>query len=262
MEDFCLTSDTYQTPKKDKLTFWEWLRLDSQIYFTLKFIRVLFTSRKLALKNKYHVPEWIESSFYVFRFIEKAGGRFDISGMDNIVKHDGPVLIIGNHMSTLETMILPCIIASRKKLTFVAKESLVKQPLFKNIMLSCDPIVVGRSDPRKDFETVMTEGQNRLSKGISIVLFQQSTRSFEFKPEEFSSLGVKLAKKNNVAIVPVALKTDYWGNGKIIKELGPIDHKKTIFIKFGEPFMVSGSGKEDNNKIINFIQSSLEEWKN
>ena len=259
--DFCLTSDKYQTPKKDKLTFWEWLRLDSRIYFTMKFIRILFWARRQALKKKYHAPEWIESSFYVFRFIEKVGGRFAISGMDNILKHDGPVLFIGNHMSTLETMILPCIIAARKKLTFVAKESLVKQPLFKHIMLSCDPIVVGRSDPRKDFETVMTEGQDRLSKGISIVIFQQSTRSAEFKPEEFSSLGVKLAKKNNVAVVPVALKTDYWSNGKIIKELGPIDHKKTIFIKFGEPFMISGSGKEENNKIIDFIQSSLAEWK-
>ena len=261
-KDFFLTSDEYQTPKKDKLTFWDWLRLDSRIYFTLKFVIILLRSRRQALRKVYNTLEWVKSSFYVFRFIEKAGGRFNIAGMDNIVKHDGPVLFICNHMSTLESMILPCIIASRRKITFVVKESLVKQPLFKYIMLSCNPIVVGRSEPRKDFETVMTGGQERLSEGISIIIFPQSTRSFEFKPEEFNSLGVKLAKKNNVAIVPVALKTDYWGNGKIIKELGPIDHKKTIFIKFGEPFMVNGTGKEENNKIINFIQTSLAEWRN
>ena len=260
--DSFLTSDKYQTPKKAKLTFKDRLRLDSRIYFTSKLIRVLLSSRKQALRKVYSTPEWVESSSYILRFIEKSGGRFDISGMDNIAKHDGPVLFVGNHMSTLETFILPCLIASRRKLTFVVKESLVKLPLFKHIMLSCDPIVVGRSEPRKDLEAVMTGGEERLSKGISIVIFQQRTRSVEFKPEEFSSLGVKLAKKNNVAIVPVALKTDYWGNGKIIKELGPIDHKKTIFIKFGEPFMVNGSGKEENNKIINFIKSSLAEWGN
>jgi len=259
--EFYLTSDKYQTHKKDKLTFKDWLRLDSRIYFTLKYVRVFFSSMSQALRNVYGVAEWIKSSFYIFRFIEKAGGRFDIAGMDNIAKHDGPVLFVGNHMSTLETMILPCLIASRRKITFVVKESLVKHPLFKYIMLSSDPIVVGRTDPRKDLETVITEGEKRLSKGISIVIFPQSTRSIEFKPEEFNSLGVKLAKKNNVPVVPVALKTDYWGNGKIIKELGPIDHKKTIFIKFGEPFMVNGSGKEENNKIIDFIQSSLAEWK-
>ena len=259
--EFFLNSDKYQTPKKDKLTFKDWLRLDSRIYFTLKYAKVLLSSRKLALRKVYDEKAWVESSSYVFRFIEEVGGRFDISGIDNIAKHDGPVLFVGNHMSTLETMILPSLIASRRKVTFVVKESLVKYPLFKHIMLSCDPITVGRSDPRKDFEAVMTGGEERLSKGISIVIFQQSVRSVEFKPEEFSSIGIKLAKRTNVAIVPVALKTDYWANGKIIRELGTIDHKKTIFIKFGEPFMVSGSGKEDNNKIIKFIQASLAEWR-
>ena len=53
-----------------------------------------------------------------------------------------------------------------------------------------------------------------------------------FKPEEFNSIGVKLAKKAGVPVVPVAIKTDFWGNGRIIKELGPIDNKKTIHIKF------------------------------
>ena len=260
MKDFFLTSDKYQTPIKSKLTFCDRLKLDSRIYFTLKLIRILITSRRQALRKIYDTVAWVKSSFYIFRAIEKAGGRFDISGMDNITKHDGPVLFIGNHMSTLETMILPCIIASRRKVTFVVKNSLVKHPLFKEIMLSSNPIVVGRSDPRKDLEVVMTEGRERLSKGVSVVIFPQSTRKVEFNPEEFNSLGVKLAKKNNVAVVPIALKTDYWSNGKIIKELGPIDHKKTIFIKFGEPFMINGSGKEENNEIINFIQSSLSEW--
>ena len=255
-----LPPDEYQTPKKAKFTFTDWLLLDSRIYFTLKYARIMLSTRKQALRKEYHTPEWAESSFYIFRFIEKTGGRFNISGINNITKHDGPVLFIGNHMSTLETMILPCIIAPLKEVTFVVKESLVKHPIFKDVMLSRNPIVVGRSDPRKDFEAVMNGGQELLSKGSSIVIFPQSTRSIEFKPEEFNSLGIKLAKKANVSVVPVALKTDFWGNGKLITELGPLDHKKTIYIKFGEPFMVSGSGKEDNNRVIDFIQTSLNEW--
>ena len=254
------TSDKYQTPEKTKLTFKDWLLRDSRLYFTLKYAEVMLRSKKQALRNEYHTPEWAESSFYIFRFIEKAGGRFDISGMDNITKHDGPVLFIGNHMSTLETMILPCVIAPLREATFVVKESLVKHPLFKDVMLSRNPIVVGRTDPRKDLEAVMNGGQELLSKGSSIIIFPQSTRSVEFKSEEFNSLGMKLAKRANVPVVPFALKTDYWGNGEIIKELGPIDHEKIIFIKFGEPFMVSGSGKEENNRVIDFIQSSLGEW--
>jgi 1-acyl-sn-glycerol-3-phosphate acyltransferase len=163
-------------------------------------------------------------------------------------------------MSTLETMILPGIIAPLRRVTFVVKESLVRHPLFGDVMRSRDPIVVGRTDPRKDLEAVMEGGMELLKKGVSVIIFPQSTRSPEFKPEEFNTLGVKLAKKAGVNIVPFALKTDYWGKGKIIKELGPIDRHKPIFIKFGEPFLVTGSGKEENQKIIDFIQSSLREW--
>jgi hypothetical protein len=36
---------------------------------------------------------------------------------------------------------------------------------------------------------------------------------------------------------------------------------KPVHIRFGVPFRVTGTGKEENQKIIDFIVSSLEEWK-
>jgi len=254
-------SDSYITPEKERLTLWDKFLLNNRLYFTYKYACIVLITRKQAKSGLYDDKAWADSSYYIFRFIEKTGGKFHLSGMENIAKSPEPVLFIGNHMSTLETMILPCIIQPLRKVTFVVKESLVNHPLFGDVMRSRDPIVVGRSDPRKDLEAVMNGGMELLSKGISIVIFPQSTRSLEFKPEEFNSLGVKLAKKAGVKIIPVALKTNYWQNGKIIKELGPIDRHKPIHIKFGEPFPVTGSGKEENQKIIDFIQASLLEWR-
>ena len=254
-------SDSYDTPVKEKLNLWERFRLNNRWYFTFKYAVTVFRTRKAAKRGVYDTREWSDSSYYIFRFIEKTGGKFHISGMENIAKTPDPVLFISNHMSTLETMILPCIISPHRELTFVVKESLVKHPLFGDVMRSRNPIVVGRTDPRKDFEAVMNGGMELLSNGISIVIFPQSTRSLDFRPEEFNSLGVKLAKKAGVNVVPIALKTDFWGNGKMIKELGPLDRHKPINIKFGEPFSVQGNGKEENQKIIDFIKSSLEEWK-
>lgn len=261
MEKGYFRSFSYETPVKTRLTFFDRLCLDNWLYFTVKYVKIVLKTRRQAIRKKYGDKEWTDSSFYIFRLIEKAGGRFFITGMDNILKHDGPVIFISNHMSTLETMIFPCIISPLKSVSFVVKESLVKHPLFKDVMLSRDPVVVGRSDPRKDLEAVMNGGSERLSKGISIIIFPQSTRNLEFRAEEFNSIGVKLAKKASVPVVPVAIKTDYWGNGKLIKELGPIDRKRPIYIKFGEPFMISGNGKEDNSRIISFIKDSLDEWK-
>ncbi len=248
-------SSSYDTPVKERLNLLEKFRLNNRLYFTYKYAIIVFKTRKQARRGVYGDKEWADSSFYIFRFIEKTGARFHITGMENITSSPDPVIFIGNHMSTLETMVLPGIISPLRRVTFVVKESLVKHPLFGDVMSSRDPIIVGRTDPRKDFEAVMNGGMELLSKGISIVIFPQSTRSIEFKPEEFNSLGVKLAKKAGVKVVPVALKTDFWGNGKLIKELGPIDCHKPIYIKFGEPFEVTGSGKEENQKIIDFIQS-------
>jgi 1-acyl-sn-glycerol-3-phosphate acyltransferase len=254
-------STSYHSPEKEHLTFKEKILLDNRLYFIFKYGAIVLRTRKEAIRKEYDTKAWTDSSFEIFRFIENTGGKFHITGMENITKSAGSVLFISNHMSTLETMILPSIIGPHKELTFVVKESLVKHPLFGDVMRSRNPIVVGRTDPRKDLEAVMNGGVELLHSGISIVIFPQSTRSVEFKPEEFNSLGVKLAKKAGVDVVPIALKTDFWGNGKLIKEAGPLDSHKPIHIKFGEPISITGNGKVDNQRIIDFIQSSLEEWK-
>jgi len=259
MEKGYFKSGTYYTPEESK-NFWKKLIRHNRIYFTLKYANIVFRTRHQARSGFYDDRAWADSSYYIFRFIEKSGGRFRISGMENITKLAEPVLFIANHMSTLETMILPCLISPLRRVTFVVKESLVKHPLFGDVMRSRDPIIVGRTDPRKDLEAVMTGGLELLSKGISLIIFPQSTRSVDFKAEEFNTLGVKLARKAAVHVVPVALKTDFWGNGKLIRELGPLDSSKTIHFRFGEPFTVTGSGREENQKIIDFIKGSLKEW--
>lgn len=249
----------YDSPEKPK-SLRAWILRDNWFYFLLRYGKIVLRTRKEAMNNLYGTKEWTDSSFEIFRLIEKIGGRFHITGMENITKVTEPVVFLCNHMSTLETMVFPGLIVPHRKVTFVVKESLVKHPLFGAVMRSREPIVVGRTDPRKDFETVMTQGLELLERGISIIIFPQSTRSTIFKPEEFNTLGVKLAKKAGVQVVPIAIKTDFWGNGKIIKEIGKLDHKKPVYMKFAEPFYITGPGKDENQKIIDYIIENLEKW--
>lgn len=253
-------STSYHTPVKKKPSIIDKLLVNSRIYFTLSYAAVVLRTRTEARKKIYDKKKWSDSSFEIFRFIERTGGKFHITGMENITRSERPVLFLSNHMSTLETMVFPSLIAPHREVTFVVKESLVRHPLFGDVMRSRNPIVVGRTDPRKDFEAVMTEGMELLSKGISIIIFPQSTRNVEFKPEEFNTIGVKLAKKAGVEVVPVAIKTDFWGNGKWVKELGPLDSKQPIHIKFGEPMKITGNGREEHQRIVDFITNSLNEW--
>ena len=108
----------------------------------------------------------------------------------------------------------------------------------------------------------MKQGKELLNHGTSIIIFPQGGRRDIFKSEEFNSLGVKLAKSSNVKVIPIALKTDFWGNGNIVRDLGPIRRDKPIFINIGKPVSIDGSGKKENQQIVDFIASNLEVWSN
>ena len=258
---FLLTSDDYCTPGNTHRHLHDRLALNTRIYFMSRYIVLCFSTRRAAIKGLYDTAYWVSSSHNVFRLIEGCGGRFQISGLENIKNSQGPVVFISNHMSTLEPMIFPGIIQPLKDVTFIVKDALVNHWVFGAVMRSRNPIVLSRINPREDFRIVMEQGLERISRGISVIIFPQHTRRMEFIPEEFNSLGIKLAARAGIPVIPVAIKTDFWGNGKYTKYLGPIQRQKPIHIAFGKPFPVTGSGKEEHQKVIDYIQSHLEQWK-
>jgi 1-acyl-sn-glycerol-3-phosphate acyltransferase len=121
-------------------------------------------------------------------------------------------------------------------------------------------IPVDRVNPRDDFKTIIEEGKKRIAAGYSVIIFPQSKRDPEFKPDEFNSIGVKLAKATKAPIIPMALKTDFSQNGKKIKDLGWLDTSKELHIEFGEQMELTGNGKAERLKIIEFIQDRLKAW--
>jgi 1-acyl-sn-glycerol-3-phosphate acyltransferase len=58
----------------------------------------------------------------------------------------------------------------------------------------------------------------------------------------------------------VAIKTDFWVNGRFIKELGPLDRSKEIFFSFGKPIEINGNGKEEHKQVIDFIKTRFDQW--
>jgi len=252
--------NNYDTPKSRHRFIGDYLFFQSRWWFLIRFAGIVFKSSHLARKGLYDDNQWIGSSFNVFRNLEGCGATFHIEGLDNIRKTERPMVIVSNHMSTLETVVFPGLIAPYRRATFVVKDTLVKGPVFGPVMRSRNPIVVGRQDPRADLKTVMDEGVDRLNKGFSLIIFPQSTRTLEFDPKKFNSLGVKLAARAGVDILPMAIKTDFWGDSRILKGFGPLYREKVVNIVFGDPFPIKGNGKEEHQRIVEFITSHLEKW--
>jgi len=214
-----------------------------------------------ASKGQCDDAAWVYASVWVSDLMERMGCPIEVEGMDAIEAVDGPCLFVANHMSTLETFMLPGMIRPRRPVTFVVKKSLTTMPFFGPVMCSRDPIVVGRCNPREDLAAVINGGLERLKNGTSIIVFPQHTRSREFNPQQFNSIGVKLAKKAGVPIVPLALKTDAWGQGKKVKELGPVKPGMTIRYNFASPITIAGQGKEEQAAICQHIESHLGLWR-
>lgn len=222
---------------------------------------IVLKASRFGRRGVYTPDRWIQSSLDVVHGIESVGGSFEIQNIRSHAGIQAPCVFISNHMSILETFVLPSLIRPIRNVTFVVKRSLTTYPFFRHVINSRNPVVVGRTNPREDLKTVLEEGRKRLESGVSVVIFPQTTRSLDFDPKKFNTLGVKLAARNGVSAVPVAVKTDAWGVGRRFKDFGKIDPSKRVHIAFGEPIQVEGSGKKEHRTVVEFIGDNLNSWR-
>lgn len=233
--------------------------LPSFIYYSL-LISVIVRDSFIARIGKYSKKRWAQSSYQTIKIIESAGGKLDISGLNYIYEHNEPVVFVSNHMSMIDTLIMPTIILAFKQVAFVIKEELIKYPFWGHIMKAVNSIAVSRQNPKEDLYKVFSAGEACLKSGKSVFIFPQATRNTVFDPGSFNSLGVKLAKRAGVHVIPVALKTDFQVNGRLLKDMGAVDPHKTIYVKFGKPLKIEGNGSKTHKMVVDFISTNLKEW--
>lgn len=247
------SSDCYTTQSKSKSIF-------PTLSFYLNLVHIFYYSNRMAVNRVYNDFEWANSSLDTMHALEKRGVKIEIDGMKNFQSFDTAGIFVSNHMSTLETLILPGIIQPVKPVCFVMKEELVKYPLFGAVSAARDPILVGRDNPREDLMKVIDGGSERVKRGKSVIIFPQKTRRSKIDASSFNTLGIKLAKRNNVPVIPIAIVSDAWRNGKLVKDFGKIDPSKKVYISFGKPIFVNGNGAEEHQQVIDFIKDKFIHW--
>lgn len=258
MDTLVYVHDVYQTTPTS-VPFWaKWF--PSLVVYP-QFVNIVWQASAKAKREHYDGEAWAQSSLEVIRALEGVGVSFDITGLQHVTQLEGPCVFIANHMSTLETVTLPAIIQPIKPVTFIVKRSLLEYPVFRHVMRSRDPIAVDRVNPREDLKAVLEGGCERLQQGVSIVVFPQTTRTLTLDLTQFNTIGVKLAKRAQVPIVPLALCTDAWGNGHWVKEFGKIDPRRKVHYQFGTPLYVQKRGNEEHETIVEFITQKLSEWR-
>ena len=160
------------------------------------------------------------------------GLKFDIVGQENIPASGGAVLAI-NHISFLDYAFagLPADRAGRRRVRFMAKDGIFKNPVAGPLMRSMGHISVNRDAGSDAFR----QGVRALKDGELLGVFPEGTMSRSFELISFKSGAVRMAAMAQVPIIPMAV----FGGQRILgyghKDLS---RGKTIGITIGAPIQV------------------------
>ena len=205
---------------------------------------------------------WPRLSYLVIGAVEGAGGTVRIEGFRNLdALGGGPAVIACNHVSAIETYVLPGILCQWNDVAYILKRSLMSYPVVGRCIRAIDPIPVDRKSPVADLRAVLKHGGAALSQGRFAAIFPEGTRRRLFDPSAFHSLGAKLALHSGVPVVPVAVATDFLRIGKLQRDLFATVHPSSpVRFACGEPIPASLGEAEIQRRATGFLSATLARW--
>jgi 1-acyl-sn-glycerol-3-phosphate acyltransferase len=236
-----------------------WKSFVTGVIFYPKVAWAIYKGYRKAKRHQFDAVAAAGTGTEIRRALESVGIAFEVTGEENLGR-DRPVVYVANHMSVLETLVLPALLPTSPQPTFVVKKSLLSYPIFGKVLGALDPIIVERDSARADLATVLVEGEARLKRGMSVVVFPQAARSVVFDPAVFNTLGAKLAQRAGAPIVPLALKTDAWGIGRYVRDIGWIDPSRKVRFAFGRRVDAPRGDRQAHEAVVAFIQAKLAGW--
>ncbi|MFN0212746.1 MAG: lysophospholipid acyltransferase family protein [Saprospiraceae bacterium] len=171
---------------------------------------------------------------------------------------DSPCLIVSNHRSYLDPIILLCDIFGYP----VAKAELAKWPIIGKGAKMAGILYLRRENAGSRTST-LRQIQDKIESGFSVIIFPEGTTSGSAGTLPFKNGAFKLAVQANIPVVPVAIvfsdKRDFWiGNetflSHAIRRFG--ERKIAVKLVYG-PVLSADSPNELLSNSQNWIDSIL-----
>lgn len=161
-----------------------------------------------------------------------AGVQVRVRGLENVP--DGAVVFLSKHQSTLETLLLPTLLA-RHPMAFVFKRELLRIPFFGWSMGRLNMIHIDRDSRAASMKGIITQGCRLLQHGTSVIMFPEGTRMLRGERGTYQTAGTRLAVEAGVAVLPIAVTTARcWPRHTWLKFPGVVE------VSFGRPLSTEG----------------------
>ena len=189
----------------------------------------------------YIITRWSKTNLIWLQLT--CGLGYEVIGKENLP--DYPCIVMSNHQSAWETMAIGVIFPP---LIWVIKRELLFIPVFGWGMALTHPIALNRKAGRNAVDQLVEKGKDRLSKGYSILIFPEGTRTPPGDRRKFKIGGALLAEQSGVPIIPVVHNSGkFWARRQLVKKPGIV----TLII--GEPI-------QTKNKKASAINEEVYVW--
>jgi 1-acyl-sn-glycerol-3-phosphate acyltransferase len=159
--------------------------------------------------------------------------RLDCQGCDNIPR-EGPVIIAANHVSYFDPLCLAvCIDAAGRRVRFLAKSELYRNPLLGWVLRAAGQIPVYRET--RDAANALADAVAAMRAGAAVVIYPEgtTTRNPDFSPMAAKSGVARLAALTGAPVVPVGM----WGPHLLFTRgrPGPFRRGIRVVVRAGPP---------------------------
>jgi 1-acyl-sn-glycerol-3-phosphate acyltransferase len=192
----------------------------------------------------------VSSWAYVVIFWLKltCGLSYRVIGKENIPNHS--CVLLAKHQSAWETIAFQTIFPPQ---IWVMKRSLLLIPFLGWAFAALKAIAIDRSAGREALKQLVSQGKDRLARGLWVVIFPEGTRITPGQKGKYHIGGAWLASHTQATVVPVAHNAgEFWRKNSLIKTPG------VITVSIGKPIDATDLKPDAlNQRVEDWIESEM-----
>lgn len=232
-------------------TYHKVLTLSGYFYTTILSLLSVTSAPFNFLANNRFSNFWIHHWASAVRFI--TGMNISIEGGDYL-KTTKPCVLISNHQSLMDIIVLYTI--TSMNLRMILKKELLYVPIFGWSLWWLRFISIDRSSRRKALQSI-DRGAKKITKGTSVLLFPEGTRSDDGELQPFQAGSFIMAIKSQVPIIPITIS----GTINVVHKRTPLKFhfNKDIKVIVSPPIDTSQYKIDERDRLKDEVEGIIKE---